>query len=114
MPFVGDVVLVTGGAGGLGAATVRRLDVAGAAVVIADVADDKGAALTDELGSKAAYVHTDVLNDDAVQAAFAKGDELGTVRYAVIAHGGIGVAERIIKRDGRPAGLDGFKKAIDL
>ncbi|MBV9089571.1 MAG: SDR family oxidoreductase [Mycobacteriaceae bacterium] len=114
MPFIGDVVLVTGGAGGLGAATVRRLHGAGAAVVIADVADDKGAALADELGNKAAYVHTDVLDDDAIQAAFAAADQLGTLRYVVIAHGGIGVAERIIKRDGSPAALDGFKKTIDL
>ncbi len=52
MPFEGDVVLVTGGAGGLGAATVRGLHGAGAAVVIADVADDKGAALADELGTR--------------------------------------------------------------
>jgi NAD(P)-dependent dehydrogenase (short-subunit alcohol dehydrogenase family) len=106
--------MVTGGAGGLGAATVRMLHGAGAAVVIADIADDKGTALADELGNKAAYVHTDVLNDDDVQAALAKADELGTLRYVVIAHGGIGVAERILKRDGSPAALEGFTKTIDL
>jgi NAD(P)-dependent dehydrogenase (short-subunit alcohol dehydrogenase family) len=112
--FEGDVVLVTGGAGGLGAATVRRLHGAGAAVVIADVADDKAAALADELGNKVAYVRTDVLDDDAVGAALSKADELGVLRYVVIAHGGFGVAERILKRDGGPAALDGFKKTIDL
>ena len=114
MSFEGDVVLVTGGAGGLGEATVRMLHGAGAAVVVADVADDKGAALAGELGNKVAYVHTDVLNDDDVQAAFTTADELGTLRYAVIAHGGIGVAERLLKRDGTPATIDGFKKTIDL
>jgi NAD(P)-dependent dehydrogenase (short-subunit alcohol dehydrogenase family) len=112
--FEGDVVLVTGGAGGLGAATVRKLHGAGAAVVIADVADDKATALADELGNKVAYVRTDVLDDDAVNAALSKADELGVLRYVVIAHGGFGVAERVLKRDGSPAALDGFKKTIDL
>lgn len=115
MSFGGDdVVLVTGGVGGLGAATVRHMHAAGAAVVIADVVDDKGAELVAELGSRAAYVHTDVLDDRTVEAALAKADELGTLRYVVIAHGGFGVAERILQRDGTPAALDGFKKTIDL
>lgn len=114
MSFEGNVVLVTGGAGGLGAATVRRLHGAGAAVVIADVADDKANALADELGNKVVYARTDVLDDDSVKAALAKAGELGELRYAVIAHGGFGVAERILDRDGAPAALDGFKKTIDL
>jgi NAD(P)-dependent dehydrogenase (short-subunit alcohol dehydrogenase family) len=114
MSFEGDVVLVTGGVGGLGAATVRKLHGSGAAVVIADVADDKGTALADELGNKAAYVHTDVLDDATIEAAFTKADELGTLRYVVIAHGGFGVAERLLKKDGTPAALEGFKKTIDL
>ena len=114
MSFEGDVVLVTGGVGGLGAATVRQLHAAGAAAVIADVADDKGAALAAELGNKAAYVHTDVLDDATIEAALAKADELGTLRYVVIAHGGFGVAERILKKDGGPAALEGFTKTIDL
>jgi NAD(P)-dependent dehydrogenase (short-subunit alcohol dehydrogenase family) len=42
------VALITGGAGGLGEATARKLHDAGAAVVIADLADDRGAALADE------------------------------------------------------------------
>jgi NAD(P)-dependent dehydrogenase (short-subunit alcohol dehydrogenase family) len=49
-----------------------------------------------------------------VKAALAKADELGELRYAVIAHGGFGVADRIVNRDGIPAPLDGFKKTIDL
>ena len=114
MSFEGDVVLVTGGVGGLGAATVRKLHGSGAAVVIADVADDKGTALAEELGNKAAYVHTDVLDDATIEAAFAKADELGSLRYVVIAHGGFGVAERLLKKDGTPAALEGFKKTIDL
>jgi len=56
----GSSALVVGGAGGFGSATVRRLAQAGARVVIADMADDKGEALAKELDGRAVYVHTDV------------------------------------------------------
>ncbi|MDZ7881428.1 MAG: SDR family oxidoreductase [Mycobacterium sp.] len=114
MSLTGKVVLVTGGAGGLGEATVRQLHQAGASVVIADLADEKGEALAAELGKSVAYVHTDVLDDAAVTAALEKSGELGEFRYVVIAHGGFGVAEKIVNRDGEPATIDGFKKTIDL
>lgn len=114
MTFDNRVVVITGGAGGLGEATARMLHSAGAAVVIADLADDRGAALADELGARAAYVHTDVLDDDSVLAALTTAGELGELRHAVIAHGGFGVADRIVNREGIPAPLDGFRKTVDL
>lgn len=66
----GKVALVTGGAGGLGSATVRALHAVGASVVIADV-DDAGQALADEVGG--AFVRTDVSRqeDNAAMVAFA-------------------------------------------
>src|SRR5699024_144044 len=64
--FEGASAIVSGGAGGLGEATVRRLHAEGLGVVIADLADDKGKALADELGSRAAFVRTDVTSDDSV------------------------------------------------
>ncbi|MFD6455519.1 MULTISPECIES: SDR family oxidoreductase [unclassified Nocardia] len=114
MSFEGEVVLVTGGAGGLGDATVRKLHAEGAAVVIADVNDDKGKALAEELGNKAVYVRTDVLDDSTIEEAFAAADELGTLRYAVIAHGGFGVLEKVVNRDGTPHTLKGFTDTIGL
>ena len=58
MSFEGEVAIVTGGGGGLGAATVRRLHAAGASVVIGDVADDPAEMLADELGERAvSYTH---------------------------------------------------------
>lgn len=114
MSFEGEVVLVTGGAGGLGAATVRKLHAEGAAVVIADIADEQAQKLADELGNKAVYVRTDVLDDDSVEATLAKADELGTLRYAVIAHGGIGVLEKVVNRDGTPHSRKGFTDTISL
>ncbi|MGW6117864.1 SDR family NAD(P)-dependent oxidoreductase [Nocardia sp. NPDC055165] len=114
MSFEGEVVLVTGGAGGLGDATVRELHAQGAAVVIADVDDAKGNALAAELGNKAVYVRTDVLDDATIETAFAKAAELGTLRYAVIAHGGFGVLEKVVNRDGSPHTLKGFTDTIAL
>jgi NAD(P)-dependent dehydrogenase (short-subunit alcohol dehydrogenase family) len=109
-----SVVLVTGGAGGLGEATVRRLAATGASVVIADLADDRAAKLAEDLGSKAIYVPTDVTDETSVADAVAQAERIGPFRYAVIAHGGFGVAEKIVKRDGTPAELAGFTKTVDL
>ena len=50
MQIEGSSAIVVGGAGGLGEATVRRLHGAGAKVVVADLADDKGKELESELG----------------------------------------------------------------
>lgn len=67
--FEGASAIVSGGAGGLGEATVRRLHAEGLGVVIADLAADKGKALADELGGRALFVSTDVTSDDSVQGA---------------------------------------------
>ncbi|MCV7393901.1 SDR family NAD(P)-dependent oxidoreductase [Mycobacterium paraseoulense] len=102
--FSGASAIVTGGAGGLGEATVRRLHADGLKVVIADLADDKGHKLADELGEGTVFVNTDVANDDSVAGAIAKASELDTLRYAVITHGGFGGRpERIVGRDGQSA-----------
>ncbi|MEM6796683.1 MAG: SDR family NAD(P)-dependent oxidoreductase, partial [Acidobacteriota bacterium] len=62
------VALVTGGASGLGEATVRQLVSAGARAVIADVNAERGEALAEELGDGAIFVHTDVSDADKVSA----------------------------------------------
>jgi len=62
--LAGSTVLVTGGARGIGAATTRGFLERGAFVVIADVLDDAGTALAEELGERAAYVHLDVTEID--------------------------------------------------
>jgi NAD(P)-dependent dehydrogenase (short-subunit alcohol dehydrogenase family) len=56
----GRVAIVTGGASGMGLATVRRFLEEGARVVIADIQDDAGTALAAKLGANVAYRHADV------------------------------------------------------
>jgi NAD(P)-dependent dehydrogenase (short-subunit alcohol dehydrogenase family) len=115
MDVNGVSAIVTGGAGGLGEATVRRLVAAGASVVIADLSDERGKALADDLGDAARYVSTDVLDEDSVQAAIAAAGELGPFRVLVNAHGGSsGGAARVVGRDGSPAPLDAFRWYLDL
>lgn len=63
----GRVALVTGGASGIGKATVMRLVDEGAAVVLTDVQDDKGKAVADSVtasGGKALFLHHDVSKED--------------------------------------------------
>ena len=60
------VAIVTGGVGGIGAATVRRFADEGAKVVVADLADEAGAALADEVGGR--YVRCDVTDAEQVAA----------------------------------------------
>jgi len=67
--FAGKVALVTGGASGIGEATVRRFVADGAQVVIADVATDLGKRLQDELGEATRFVPLDVADSAAWTAA---------------------------------------------
>src|SRR5688572_23882507 len=67
--LAGRVAIVTGGANGIGRATVEAFAAEGARVVIADLADDAGEALAAELGERTAFRHTDVSRPDEVQGA---------------------------------------------
>ena len=66
--FDGRVVVVTGGASGIGEATVRRFVDEGAQVAIADVQDERGTALAAELGDRTEYVRTDVSQEADIEA----------------------------------------------
>jgi NAD(P)-dependent dehydrogenase (short-subunit alcohol dehydrogenase family) len=61
--FDGKVAIVTGGGSGIGAATARRLATEGAHVVVADVVDETGAAVAEEIGGT--FVHLDVGDPEA-------------------------------------------------
>lgn len=106
------VAVVVGGTGGLGEATVRRLSAAGATVVVADIAEDEGAAIADELGDGCHFVATDVSDSEALAAALAHAGSLGTVRAVVDVHGGPASGGRIVNRDGEPLDMAGFETTL--
>jgi NAD(P)-dependent dehydrogenase (short-subunit alcohol dehydrogenase family) len=100
MNIQGKSALVSGGASGLGAATVRMLAAQRAKVIIADVNEKTGQALARELGSAVVFVKADVTDTDQVKAAVAEAaSKHGGLHIAVTA-AGIGVAEKVLGKDG--------------
>jgi 3alpha(or 20beta)-hydroxysteroid dehydrogenase len=78
----GKTAIVTGAARGQGAAAARRFTQEGAKVMIADVSDDEGKALADEIG--ALYQHLDVSSEDDWVAAVQRAeDEFGALNVLV-------------------------------
>jgi NAD(P)-dependent dehydrogenase (short-subunit alcohol dehydrogenase family) len=113
MELSGAAAVVTGGAGGLGEATVRRLVAAGAKVVIADLAREKAEALATEMGAAAAFVETDVTDEESVSRALDRASAMGPVRVAVAVHGGFGGGGRTLRSDGTPHALEDFRRTVD-
>jgi NAD(P)-dependent dehydrogenase (short-subunit alcohol dehydrogenase family) len=114
MDLQGISALVTGGASGLGEATVRALAARGAHVVVVDLGDDKGEALAKEVGG--VFAHADVTSVEEVTAAVEAAMELGPLR-ALVNCAGIGWATRTIGRDGSYESahdLEVFKKVVNI
>ncbi len=79
----GKVAIVTGGARGLGEATVRLMVGEGAQVVIGDVLEEPGQALADELGERACFLRMDVTEQADWDAAIARAAEYGPLTVLV-------------------------------
>lgn len=106
-----SVVIVTGGASGLGAATARRIAAGGGKVVIADLNEAAGTELAVELGGKFCPCNVTVEADAEAAVAMAKdafGGLTGLVNCA-----GVGTPERTVGRDG-PQPLANFNKIIQI
>jgi 3-hydroxyacyl-CoA dehydrogenase / 3-hydroxy-2-methylbutyryl-CoA dehydrogenase len=111
MRIDGSGALIAGGASGLGEATARKLHAAGANVLIADLNEERGHALTDDLRERAKFVRTDVTDGDAVKAAVdAAASQPGGLRISVCC-AGIGWAERTVSKRGAHA-LEPFEAVI--
>jgi NAD(P)-dependent dehydrogenase (short-subunit alcohol dehydrogenase family) len=113
MRFDGKTVLVTGGASGLGGATVEMVVQAGGNAVILDVNEATGSALASRLGGRVRFVKTDVTSEADVQRAVDTAvQSFGGVHGAVNA-AGIGVAERVLGKEG-PQPLANFTRVIHI
>ncbi len=107
------IALVTGGASGLGAATVQRIVDQGGKAVIADLAEEKGRALAAGLGERALFVATDVTSEASVQAALDTAIEAFGGLNILVNCAGIGVAEKVAGKQG-PHNLANFTRTIHI
>jgi len=107
-----DVVLVTGGASGLGAATVQAVVERGASALILDLSSSAGDDLAAQLGERVRFAAADVSDEDQVQAAVSAATELGTLRV-VVNCAGVGTPGRLIGKRGLLP-LDTFRTVIEI
>jgi NAD(P)-dependent dehydrogenase (short-subunit alcohol dehydrogenase family) len=112
MDMQGTAALVTGGASGLGAATVRALARQGAKVGIIDVNIDLARALADEVGGIA--LATDITDTASVQQALAQARERHGPARILVNCAGIGGAKRLVNKDGVPMALEDFARIINV
>lgn len=108
--LAGQVVIVSGSAGGQGAAEVRLLAAQGARVMVADVDDAAGRAVADEIGDAARYHHLDVRSEDDWRAVLAATEaELGPVTGLVNNAGVSTPPKSIIKTS-----VDEYRNLIEI
>jgi 3-hydroxyacyl-CoA dehydrogenase / 3-hydroxy-2-methylbutyryl-CoA dehydrogenase len=111
MNLDGCVVLVTGGASGLGEATVRMVAAHGGRAVILDRPASAGEALAAALGAQALFTPADVTSAADVEAAVARAVERFGALHVAVNCAGVGAAMRTITREG-PMPLELFAKVV--
>ena len=113
MKVKSSVAVVSGGASGLGEATVRHLHAGGASVVIADRDTARGEALAKELGERARFAQCDVCNEAEAQAAVALAVSAFGGLNVLVNCAGVGTPAKMLGKDG-PLGLDVFTRIIQI
>jgi NAD(P)-dependent dehydrogenase (short-subunit alcohol dehydrogenase family) len=105
--------LVTGGASGLGLASVQKLVSRGVHTVVVDLPTSEGAAVAAQLGANCTFVPADVTNADDVAAAVAKAESHAPLR-ALVHCAGKGGTVRVVDRDGNPGDLDQYSTLVGI
>ncbi|AFM40224.1 dehydrogenase of unknown specificity, short-chain alcohol dehydrogenase like protein [Desulfosporosinus acidiphilus SJ4] len=107
------VGFVTGGASGLGEATVRRIVNDGGKAIIADRDEARGKKLEAELGDSACFQKTDVTDTESIQAALGSAQEKFARVSVVVNCAGIAAAEKILGKKGLHT-LESFSRVIHI
>jgi NAD(P)-dependent dehydrogenase (short-subunit alcohol dehydrogenase family) len=110
MEIAGKVFIVTGAASGLGEGTARMLAREGATVVVADLQEERGAAVAAEIGG--AFVRCNVASEEDGRAVVAKATSLGKL-MGLVSCAGIAPAAKTVGKNGAHA-LDLFSKTITV
>jgi len=111
MQLKDQAAIVTGGASGLGAATARKLAAQGAKVAVFDLNAKLAETVAAEIGGVA--VTCDVSDAASAEAAVAQAEKAHGVARVLVNCAGIGVAKRVIGREG-PMALPDFEKVIKV
>jgi NAD(P)-dependent dehydrogenase (short-subunit alcohol dehydrogenase family) len=104
------VAVITGGASGMGAGTVRRFVEEGARVVIGDVLDDRGEALARELGASAVYARTDVSREEDVAAAIRLAVDRWGRLDCLFNNAGLGGVDEVVEA----IPMEGYQQTMDV
>ena len=107
------VALVTGGASGLGAATVENLVAAGGRALIVDRDEAAGAKLAASLGDAVRFAVADVVSEEQVRAAIRTARDAFGGLHVVVNCAGVGVAAKTWSSRG-PFPLDLFTRCIEV
>ena len=100
MQLAGKTVIVTGGASGLGGATVEMIVASGGCAVIADINEQTGNAAAARFGDRVRFIRTDVASDlDMQRCVEAALQAFGDV-HGLVCAAGIAVAERVLPKEG--------------
>ena len=113
MKIDGTTFFVTGGGSGLGAACARHFVARGGRVLIADVQEEAGRALANELGANARFARTDVTDEASVQNALEAAKQAFGNVHVVINCAGIIVVGRVVGKEG-PYDLASFTRTINV
>lgn len=107
------IAVVTGGASGLGAATVRNIIKKGGKAVICDLSEENGVKMVEELGDSVIFIKTDVASEESVLEALEQGiEKFGSIN-TIINCAGIAIAEKVIGRKGTHE-LKAFSKVVTV
>jgi NAD(P)-dependent dehydrogenase (short-subunit alcohol dehydrogenase family) len=113
MQIEDSVFVITGGASGLGAGTVRHLVKLGAKAVIADLNEIAGQALINELGGGVRFVRADVTAEADAQAAIAAAVEGFGAVHGLINCAGVAPGEKVVGKNG-PHALAAFARCLTI
>lgn len=106
--LTGKTAIITGGAQGMGAVTARIFVEQGANVVIADILEEKGQALAQELGDKAQFVSLDVTNPEQWEQAVKVAEVMGPLNV-LVNNAGILVFKAIAEQS-----MEDFNKVLNI
>jgi NAD(P)-dependent dehydrogenase (short-subunit alcohol dehydrogenase family) len=113
MDLTGGSVVVTGGASGLGLATVQALASRKVEVVMLDLPTSAGAEVAESVDGAVQFAPGDVTDTASVEAALDVAEQRGPLR-ALVHCAGKGGTVRVVERDGSPGSLEMYENLIRL